>query len=81
MAKKQKEKFKVILISVGIFLILVGITLLITKSFLPEYVDEEGILHEKFYLIPLGFFFVFLGLVNVVVMFVVTFARNHNKKD
>lgn len=29
-----------------------------------EYVDANGVLHEKFYLIPVGFIFIFSGMIT-----------------
>ena len=45
-------------------LILAGIALLVIKGISAEYIDEAGILHENFFLIPAGFFCIFCGLMT-----------------
>ena len=47
----------------GLTLIAIGFGLWVAKIFSHEYVDDAGMLHEKFYLIPMGFLAVFLGVV------------------
>lgn len=41
---------------------IIGLGCLILKSLLPEYIDQSGVLHEYFFLIPIGFAFIFLSL-------------------
>ncbi len=44
-----------------------GLLLLLVKAFAPERVDADGFLHEYFFLVPLGFFFLFAGIVTLLV--------------
>lgn len=47
----------------GGFMILSGVLCLIIKAFSREYVDQAGILHEKFFLLLIGFLLPLIGLV------------------
>ncbi|PTH56787.1 DUF3955 domain-containing protein [Staphylococcus agnetis] len=40
----------------------IGVGCLILKSVSPEYIDQSGVLHEYFFLIPIGFALIFLSL-------------------
>lgn len=42
---------------VGAALLLIGFVCFLIKTFSTEYVDETGLLHEHFFLIPVGFLF------------------------
>ncbi|WP_203623670.1 MULTISPECIES: DUF3955 domain-containing protein [unclassified Lacticaseibacillus] len=52
---------------VGILLLLVGIGCFIAKAVTPSYLDAEGILHEAFFLLPLGY----AGLLASAISFLV----------
>ncbi|MCQ9301443.1 MULTISPECIES: DUF3955 domain-containing protein [Staphylococcus] len=49
------------------FTFFIGIGCIILKSLLPEYVDHTGLLHEYFFLIPIGFLFIFLSLILLLI--------------
>jgi len=44
-------------------LIILGVTLILIKAITPEYIDENGILHEAFYLLPIGFGLILVGII------------------
>lgn len=46
---------------IGSFLMLLGFVCFVIKANSVEYVDANGILHENFYLIPVGYLLVFTG--------------------
>ena len=52
---------------VGLAFCLLGIATLFLKSLTVEYVDEAGILHENFFLLPLGFGMIGLGMITVLI--------------
>jgi len=54
-------------IKVERILILLGGVLILLKGLLPEYIDEEGILHEPFFLLPIGFGLIGIGLIIYVI--------------
>lgn len=46
---------------IGTFLMVLGLFCFFVKANSVEYIDAEGILHENFYLIPIGFLFLLVG--------------------
>ena len=48
--------------------LIIGVLCIIIKAFTPEYVDSEGILHEYFFLLPIGFFFIFVSLILFIII-------------
>lgn len=68
----QKSKFNVITLFIGTLLLLLGIGCIIIKSLSVEYVDDYGVLHENFFLLPAGFLLIACGLLT----FIVAFLRN-----
>ena len=62
---KQRLNRNIYLIGAG--LMVIGLILLLIKMNSVEYVDESGILHENFYLIIMGYFFIFSGGLVILV--------------
>ncbi len=48
-------------------MIVLGVCCLLARSLIGSYVDEEGWLHEPFFLIPTGFFLILIGVLAWVV--------------
>ncbi|NWK84537.1 DUF3955 domain-containing protein [Staphylococcus sp. GSSP0090] len=46
----------------GTVLLILGVLAIVIKGFTPEYLDSNNILHEYFFLVPLGFSFIFVAL-------------------
>lgn len=59
----------------GALVMLMGLMCFIIKGMSIEYVDAQGFLHENFFLVPLGYFFIFIGLVIIVSQFVIMRMR------
>lgn len=60
-----------IVTKISVVFLALGVLFLIIKTFLPEWIDSSGILHEPyFFMIPLGFFSIFLGLILGSVAFI-----------
>lgn len=82
----RRAKLNAISSCIGIALLLIGAALIGIKALSVEYVDASGVLHENFFLIVLGFFFTFCGLVTFCVtgvrnlIFLVTEKTTVNKK-
>lgn len=51
----------------GAALMLIGLVCLVIKTLEPEYVDETGLLHESFFLIPVGLLFLLSGAAVTVI--------------
>ena len=47
-------------------LLLMGIGCLVIKSLSVEYIDAQGVLHENFFLLPIGFLFIFSSLMTFI---------------
>ena len=62
---KQRLNRNIYLIGAG--LMVIGLILFLIKMNSVEYVDESGILHENFYLIIMGYFFIFSGGLVILV--------------
>jgi transcriptional regulator with XRE-family HTH domain len=60
----RKAKINLILIIIATFLLLFGFGCLLIKSMSVEYVDSAGLLHENFFLIPIGYLFIFCSLIT-----------------
>ncbi len=62
-SETRRARFNMISTILGAFLLFLGFFCIGIKAVSPEYVDEAGILHESFFLLPMGFLFLFCGLV------------------
>lgn len=63
--------------AIGAAIMAAGLALWLIKANSVEYVDAEGFLHENFYLVPLGWLFIFAGLVVVVVSNIMFWRHGH----
>ncbi|PKK40136.1 Transcriptional regulator, XRE family [Clostridiaceae bacterium JG1575] len=75
----KKARFNTITTAIGGGLMALAIVLFITKEVLGDSIDDQGILHEKFYLIPIGLLLFFLGALIVGVMLTKNFRAKHQK--
>lgn len=66
-SETRRAKFNLLSTLVGTFLLLFGFACLIIKANSVEYIDSNGILHENFYLLPIGFLFIFAGMIVFIV--------------
>lgn len=74
----RKAKFNMVTAIVGGILMLAGLACFIIKALSVEYVDARGILHENFFLLPVGYLFLFAGLA-VLLAGVISYAV-HKKR-
>lgn len=68
----RKIKLNLIMISIATGLLIVGILLIVLKGMTVEYIDAQGILHENFFLLPLGF----LAIISSMITFFVAGVKN-----
>ncbi|MBW0766205.1 DUF3955 domain-containing protein [Mammaliicoccus lentus] len=61
----------------ALFLFIVGAITIVSKSFTPEYIDSQGILHEWFFLLPIGFGIVFIALCTFVVSLLISIIKKN----
>lgn len=65
-SETRRAKFNMITSIIGGVLLCIGILLLVIKGMSVEYIDANGILHENFFLVPIGFMCIFCGLISFV---------------
>ncbi len=65
----ENKRVKMYMVSnlAGAVFFVLGIALLLLKGMTVEYVDDAGVLHENFFLLPLGFGLIALGIITVLV--------------
>ncbi|SPS07957.1 DUF3955 domain-containing protein [Latilactobacillus sakei] len=62
-SETRKAKMNLTTTTVGSILLIIGFLCLFIKANSVEYIDSSGILHENFYLLPIGFLFLFAGII------------------
>lgn len=77
-SKNKRAKLNLYSVLVGSFLLLIGIICFIIKANSIEYIDEEGFLHENFFLIPIGFLFLLIGTI-VILVSSIKYIKDKNK--
>ena len=65
--ENRRARMNMISTIVGGILMVMGVMCLIIKAFSVEYIDASGILHENFFLLPVGFLFIFSGVLVIIV--------------
>ncbi len=52
---------------IGFVLCFLGVFLIVLKGFIGDSVDANGILHEAFFLIPIGYLCLLIGIIVIVI--------------
>ncbi|MEY8371204.1 DUF3955 domain-containing protein [Aerococcaceae bacterium 50-4] len=60
-SETRKAKLNLTSTIIGAFLLFIGLGCFFIKMNSVEYIDQAGILHENFFLLPIGFLFLFAG--------------------
>ena len=68
----RRARFNLISLCIGALLLFMGTACILIKANSVEYIDADGILHENFFLLPIGAVFILGGLIT----FLVTGIRN-----
>ncbi len=63
-SETRRAKYNMVSSILGAILIVIGIILFLVKGMSVEYIDEQGMLHENFFLIPIGFLCLFSGAIS-----------------
>lgn len=66
--KKRQTKMNQIFWRIGGILLCIGAACILLKGMSGSFVDAQGILHENFFLLPIGFFFIFSGFIVFIVL-------------
>ena len=64
---KKNNIVNMFIILIGLFLLIFGIDSFFVKSHSSKYINEFGILEEKFFLIPFNYLLVLIGLIIIIV--------------
>lgn len=82
-SETKRAKMNMISTLIGAFLIVMGAMCFFIKANSVEYIDKSGILHENFYLLPVGFAFAAAGVLVIFVSCVSVLVKRHkeNKKE
>lgn len=72
----RRAKLNLFSICIGTVLLIMGAGCLIIKANSVEYIDEAGILHENFFLLPIGFLFIFCEGASFLMAGISTLLRN-----
>ncbi len=65
----------------NIILLLAGIGCFIALTLIGSYVDEQGILHEPFALIPIGYLLSIMGILGTLLRVTLEAWRAHTSKQ
>lgn len=79
-SETRRAKLNLVSAITGGALMLVGFVCLVIKGLSVEYVDEAGMLHENFFLIPIGLLFMFCGTMIILATGIVLAVRRHHEK-
>ena len=60
-SEMRRARFNTTGMAIGAVLLIIGMGLIAIKAMSVEYIDEAGILHENFFLLPMGFMSIFAG--------------------
>lgn len=77
----RRARFNTISMAIGAVLLIIGMSLLAVKALSVEYVDASGILHENFFLVPMGFGAIFAGGLCFLITGVKNIAEIIGSKD
>lgn len=78
-SETRRAKYNMISSAIGGVLLLIGVMLLVIKGMSVEYIDAEGIIHENFFLLPLGFLCIFCGLISFATVGIRSIIRKMKK--
>jgi len=66
-SETKRARMNLISSLTGGALMLIGFVCLVIKGLSVEYIDETGLLHENFFLIPVGFLFLLCGAIIILI--------------
>jgi transcriptional regulator with XRE-family HTH domain len=79
-SETRRAKFNLLSEAIGAGLMIIGFLCFVIKALSVEYVDETGLLHENFFLIPIGCLFLLSGAIVVITATVIMIIRKQREK-
>lgn len=64
--RTRAKKFNMVTTIIGSVFIILGIIFFLISGASVSYIDSSGILHENFFLIPLGYLSLFVGILIII---------------
>lgn len=69
---KKTEKTCLILTMTSIFCLIDGVLCFFLKSITADFIDSNGILHENFFFIPVGYGLIFVAIILSIISIVLS---------
>ena len=63
--RTRAEKFNMVTTIIGSIFIILGIIFFLISATSVSYIDRSGVLHENFFLVPLGYLSLFVGILII----------------
>ncbi len=79
-SETRRARMNLVSTVIGGVLMLLGFMCFLIKALSVEYIDAQGILHENFFLIPVGFLFLFAGFLVILISGIAYLVERHKKK-
>ena len=64
--RTREKKFNMVTTIIGSVFIILGIIFFLISGASVSYIDRSGVLHENFFLVPLGYLSLFVGIVIII---------------
>ena len=79
-SETRRARMTLVSTVIGGVLMLLGFMCFLIKALSVEYIDAQGILHENFFLIPVGFLLLFAGFLVIPISGIAYLVERHKKK-
>ncbi|MGN0255376.1 MAG: DUF3955 domain-containing protein [Chordicoccus sp.] len=79
-SETRRAKMNLVSTAIGGVLMLLGFMCFLIKALSVEYIDAQGILHENFFLIPVGFLLLSAGFLVILISGIAYLVERHKKK-
>lgn len=64
--RTRAKKFNMVTTIIGSVFIILGIIFFLISAISVYYIDRSGVLHENFFLVPLGYLSLFVGILIII---------------
>lgn len=66
-SETRRTRMNLIAVCIGAGLLIAGVLCILLKAVSVEYIDAQGVLHENFFLLPIGFSLMFGGMMTLLI--------------
>ncbi len=78
---EKTEKRNLILIMIAIFCLIDGILCFVLKAATVEYIDLQGVIHENFFFLPIGYILIFISIILSTIAIVNKTKKSKTSKE